>query len=113
MNFVAEYSEELVCAMLVPLEADENKRKNSSQLLKFVSDCIEMKFPRGKAEEWPLAEWAFDHMKTVDGWVEVEEEDEDEEMGAEQYFDMMEVFGCGMSTREASRCASSGEEYWM
>ena len=45
MEFVDEYSEELICIMLLTLEPDENKRKNSSQLLKYVDECIDMKFP--------------------------------------------------------------------
>lgn len=101
LEFVDGYSEELVCMMLIALEADEGKRKNSSLLLKYVSDCIEMMFPSGSgsmrkaAEEWPLASWAFDG-----------EEGEEEGTGAEQYFEMMERFGCGVS-RESSQSSSS------
>lgn len=119
IGFVDGYSEELVCAMLVPLEADEKKRKNSSQLLKFVSECIELKFPPGAdlrwgAEEWPMAEWAFDHMETPDGIFgeEDEEEEEEEETGAEQYFQMMEIFGGGIVTRETSQSSSLSDGRW-
>lgn len=110
MGFVDEYSEELICVMLVALEADENKRKNSSQLLKFVGDCIEMKFPPGsdllkKAKEWPMASWAFDHVGQVGGRFEDEDEEECGDTGMEQYIEMMERFGWGMS-RESSRSSS-------
>ena len=106
MEFVDDYSEELICVMLIALEADENKRKNSSQLLKFVGDCIERKFPPGsdllrQVEEWPMASWAFDHMMLAGGRVEEEEE----ETGAEQYVEMMERFGHCIS-RESSRISS-------
>lgn len=101
LEFVDGYGDELICMMLIALEADESKRRNSSLLLKYVSDCIEMRFPSGSgsmrkvAEEWPLASWAFD-----------QEEGEVEGAGAEQYFEMMERFGCGVS-RESSRSSSS------
>ena len=96
-EFVEGYSEELVCMMLVALEADENKRRNSSRLLEFVSACVEMKFPGGSmAEKEPLAPWAFDHVVSVTGG------DDGEETGSEQYFDMMEWCGCGGSM-ESSR----------
>lgn len=99
------YSEELVCVMLIALEPDENKRKNASQLWKFLDDCIERMFPRGgelraKAEEWPMKEWAFDHVVRVGGRVG-EGEEEEEDIGTEQYFDMMKFFGCARS-RESS-----------
>lgn len=111
MQFVEEYSEELICVMLIALEADENKRKNASQLLNFVSDCIEHKFPPGsdllrKAEEWPMAEWAFDHMMPAGGGFEGEDgEPEEEDTGTEQYFEMMERFGY-CNSRESSRSLS-------
>lgn len=113
MEFVDEYSEELICVMLIALEADENKRKNSSQLLKFVSECIEEKFPPGsdlltKAKEWPMASWAFDHMGHASGRFE---EEECEDAGTEQYLDMMERFGCGRS-RESSRSSSPAPSDW-
>ena len=88
-EFVEGYSEELVCMMLVALEADENKRRNSSRLLEFVSTCVGMKFPGGSmAGEEPLAPWAFDHVVSMSG------AGEGEETGSEQYFDMMEWCGC-------------------
>ena len=105
MEFVEGYSEDLVCAMLTALEADETKRKNSSQLLTFVSGCVEEMFPPGsdllrKAEQWPMARWAFDHMDMMPAGGRFEEEEDD--TGTEQYFQMMEIFGCGRS-RESSR----------
>lgn len=110
MEFVDEYSEELICVMLVALEADENKRKNSSQLLKFVGGCIDLKFPPGsnllkKAREWPMASWAFDHLGHVSGRFEEDDEEEWKDTGVEQYIEMMEKFGCAMS-RESSRSSS-------
>ena len=110
MEFVDGYSEDLICIMLIALEADENKRKNSRVLLKYVSDCIEMKFPSGSdsirnaAEEWPLASWAFDE--------DEEEEGEGEGAGTEQYFEMMKRFGCGVS-RESSRSSSPARSDWQ
>lgn len=106
LEFEDGYSEELICMMLIALEPDESKRKNSSLLLKYVSDCIEMMFPSGSvslrkaAEEWPLASWAFD-----------EDEDEEEGTGTEQYFEMMERFGCGVS-RESSQSSSAARSDW-
>lgn len=112
LEFVDYYSEELVCLMLIALETDENKRKSSSTLSKFVSDYIEQKFPLGsdllaEAEEWPMASWAFDHMKSMGGRFEEEDEEEleEDETGAEEYYEMMEEFGCGIS-RESSRYSS-------
>ena len=76
-EYVEGYSEELVCMMLVALEADENKRRNSSRMLEFVSACVEMKFPAGsmeqKAEEEPLAGWAFDQVLPTSGGGDGEE----------------------------------------
>lgn len=116
MEFVEGYSEELICAMLIALEADENKRKNSSQLLAFVSGCIERRFPSDsdllrEAEGWPWASWAFDHMIPASGRLEEVEDDEEEDVGTEQYFEMMEVFGCGIS-RESSRSCSPAPSDW-
>ena len=110
MEFVDEYSEELVCMMLVALEPDENKRKTSSQLLQYVSDCIKMKLAPGRgslreaAEEWPLASWAFDHMLSGRGRCE-EHGNEEEGTAVEQYFEMMERFGC-CNSRESSQSSS-------
>lgn len=117
MEFVDGYSEELICAMLIALEADENKRKNSSQLLRFVGGCFERRFPPGsdllkEAEGWPLASWAFDHMMPASGrFEEDEDEEEEEDSGTAQYFEMMEVFGCGIS-RESSRSSSPAPSDW-
>ena len=98
MGFVEGYSEELISAVAVALEVNEGKRKNSSQLLKFVRGCIELGFPPGselrrKGEELPMAE--------CDG-----DEEEEEDTGADQYFEMMEIFGCRISTRESSLASS-------
>ena len=98
LEFVDEYSEDLICMMLIALEADEKKRKNSSRLLQFVSECVEEKFPsfQKAMEEWPLASWALGEKGT----------------GAEQYFEMMRIFGYG-SLRESSRsCSSSSSSTW-
>ena len=109
LDFVYGYSEELVCMMLMALDPDENKRKNASQLFRYVSDVIEMKFPSGSdslreaAEDWPMARWAFDGILSARGRCEEEEEDG---IGAEQYFDMMDRFGC-CTSRESSQCSSS------
>ena len=107
-GYVEAYSEELVCMMLVALEADENKRRNSSRLLECVSACVEMKFPSGsmreEAEEWPLAEWAFDRVVPTSG------RGDGEETGSDQYFEMMEWFGCGLS-RESSRAFPSSSSF--
>ena len=110
LEFVDNYSEELVCLMLIALETDENKRKSSSTLSKFVDDYIEQKFPLGsdllaKAEEWPMASWAFDHMKPMGGRFEEKDEHEEDETGAEEYNEMMEEFGCCIS-RESSGYSS-------
>ena len=116
MEFVDEYSEELICVMLIALEPDEHRRKNSSQLLKCVNDCVEMKFPSNSGamqkatEKWPMDRWAFDHLRSMHGRCdhdgEVEKEGEEEEgPGTKQYFDMMEIFGCCVS-RESSRSSS-------
>ena len=110
MEFVDGYSKELICLMLIALEGDENKRKSSSTLSRFISDVIQQKFPPGsdllrEAEDWPMAEWAFDHMKPSGGRFE-EVEGKEEDTGAEEYFDMMKRFGCSVS-RESSRCSSS------
>ena len=110
MESVVEYSEELVCAMLMALEADENKRKDARQLLRFLNHCFEQTFPPDtdlcqEAEDWPLAEWAFDHMVPAGGTFEEDDDDEEEETGAQQYFEMMEMLGCGVS-RESSRRSS-------
>ena len=115
MEFVNGYSEELVCLMLIALEPDENKRKSASQLLKWVDDCVERMFPSGedllaKAEEWPMARWAFDHVVSAGGRFG-EEEEEEEEVGTEQYFEMMKWFGCARS-RESSRSSSSALSDW-
>ena len=104
------YSEELVCMMLIALEPDENKRKNASQLLRSLDDCIERKFPLGcdllgKAEEWPMASWAFDHVMPAEGRFGEGEDGEEGEMGTEQYFEMMKWFGCARS-RESSQSSS-------
>lgn len=112
------YTEELVCVMLIALEPDENKRKNASQLLKFLDKLVDRLFPRGedlraKAEEWPMKEWAFDHVVPVGGRFgdeddeeeENEEGEEEEEIGTEQYFHMMKLFGCARS-RENSLSSS-------
>ena len=96
LEYVEGYSEELVCMMLVALEADENKRRNTSRLLEFVCECVEMKSIGQRAEEEPLAVWAFDHVLPTSGGGD------GEETGSEQYFEMMEWFGCGGS-RESSR----------
>ncbi len=111
MDFVDEYSEELVCMMLVALEPEENKRKNSSQLVKYVDECVGMKFPGDdglgrKAEEWPMAEWAFDGVFSPRGGCE----DEDEDEGAEQYYETMDAFGWG-GERESSRASSSSSNW--
>ena len=112
LDFVYGYSEELVCMMLIALEHDEHKRKNASQLFKYVSDVVEMKFPSGSdslreaTEDWPMARWAFDHLLSARGRCEEEEEEDDDGTGLEQYFDMMERFGCGVS-RESSQSSSS------
>ncbi len=112
MEYVDGYSKELIILMLIALEGDENKRKSSSTLSRFLSAIIQQKYPPGsdllrEAEEWPMAEWAFDHMKPLGGRIEEdeEEEEEEEETGAEEYFDMMKRFGCCVS-RESSRCSS-------
>ena len=109
LDFVHGYSEELVCMMLMALEPDEKKRKNASQLFKYVSDVIEMKFPSGSdslreaAEDWPMARWAFDGILSPRG--RCEEEEEEDEIGAEQYFDMMDRFGY-CTSRESSNSSS-------
>ena len=59
LDFVDGYSEELVCMMLVALEADENKRRNSSRLLEFVSKCAEMKVPGGSMRVGPVGGVGF------------------------------------------------------
>ena len=94
--------------MLIALEPDENRRKNAGQLLKWVDECVEKMFPPGsdllkKAEEWPMAGWAFDH---VGRFEEVVGEGEEEGVGTEQYFEMMKWFGCARS-RESSLSSSS------
>ena len=97
LEYVDGYSEDLVCMMLIALEADENKRRNASRLLEFVCAYVERRFPDGsmkrEAEEEPLARWAFENcLDTGEG----------EETGTEQYFEMMEWCGYG-GVKECSR----------
>lgn len=105
MELVDEYSHELVCMMLIALEADETKRRNARQLLKFVNECIERLFPPGSelmhkaTEEWPMASWAFDYMLSGRG--------RGEDAGAKQYFEMMDKFECGVSRESSLQCWSS------
>ena len=94
LYFIDIYSEELICVMLIPLEADHNKRKNSSQLLKLLNHCIGQKFPpscdlRQKAKEWPLATWAFDHVMPLG--PEKGQGEEEAGNGMEQYYEMMQL----------------------
>ena len=110
MDFVDEYSEELVCMMLVALEPEENKRKNSSQLVKYVDECVGMKFPGDdrlgrKAKEWPMADWAFDNVFSP------RDSCDDEDEGAEQYYEMMDAFGWG-GEWESSMASSSSSSSW-
>lgn len=113
MEFVDGYSEELVAMMLIALETDESKRKNSCQLLKMLEEVMERKFPRGSdlrqsGKEWPLEGWAFDHMMLArSGGREADEEG----TGAEQYFEMMERFG-NCSSRESSTVSSPFPSDW-
>ena len=113
LEFVDGYSDELICMMLIALEADENKRKNSHQLLKMLEEVIERKFPPGSdlqqsGEEWPLMNWAFDHMMRV---REGGDEEDERVTGAEQYFEMMERFGT-CSSRESSTVSSPFPSDW-
>ena len=102
MAFVKEYSERLVCMMLIALEPCESRRKNASQLLKCVDECVAVMFPSGSlskaAEAWPMARWAFDHTLFGRGTYE-------EDAGTEQYFEMMDRLWCGGS-RESSLSSS-------
>lgn len=107
MVFVDEYSEELICMMLIALEPEETKRKKSDQLLKYLSECIETKYPslQEAAEASPLASWAFDHM-SVGGRCDESGGDGEDATAAEQYFGMMDKFGWGGSM-ESSWVSSS------
>lgn len=87
LEFVDGYSEDLVCVMLMALEADENKRRNAGRLLEFLCACVERRFPDGSMRgEEPLAPWAFEL---------VLERGEEGETGSDQYFGMMDWCGYG------------------
>ena len=108
MAFVDEYSEELICMMLVALESEEIKRKKSDQLLKYLSEYIQHRYPslQEAAEASPLARWAFDHMLPAGGRGDEGEGDDETATAAEQYFGMIDRFGWGGS-RESSWVSSS------